>query len=286
MRIWEHVIVLAGLLAPPVALAADPVMPLPRQSPPLADAPESSESSEPPESPWSGHIALGGMMMPDFPGSKDYQYLPLVMAKLAYRDFYAEAMGPRAKINLVPGGRIEAGPLVAYDGGRDHDVDNRRVGRLPEVKSTIELGGFAQVNFAEMLMKEDSLSFGVEFAQALESHEGYTINLQTSYGIQMLPFMVSIDLGAQYADKDYAEAYFGVDSVGSAASGLPMYSASAGATTLEAGLNIQFGFSPNWGIMSRVSYGRLIGDAADSPIVKEEGSANQFSAGLAVMYRF
>lgn len=283
MRVREHVTLLAALVAPTVALAADPVVPVPRQSPPLADAPEPAETSG---SPWSGHIALGGIMMPDFAGSEDYQFLPLVMAKLAYRDFYIEATGPRAKINLVPGGRVEAGPLVAYDGGRDDDVDNRRVGRLPKVDSTIELGGFAQLNFSQMLMEEDSLSFGMEFAQALEGHEGYTVNLQTSYGIQMLPFIVSVDLGAQYADKDYAEAYFGVDSVGSAATGLPEYSASAGATTLEAGLNVQFGFSENWGIMSRVSYGRLIGDAADSPIVKEEGSPNQFSAGLAVMYRF
>lgn len=283
MRVREHVTLLAALVAPTVVLAADPVVPVPRQSPPLADAPEPAETSG---SRWSGHLALGGMMMPDFLGSKDYQYLPFVMAKLAYRDFYIEATGPRAKINLIPGGRVEAGPLVAYDGGRDDDVENRRVRRLPGVNSTMEVGGFAQLNFAQMLMAEDSLSFGVEFAQAVESHEGYTINLQTSYGIQLLPFIVSFDLGAQYADKDYAEAYFGVDSVGSAATGLPVYSASAGATALEAGLNLQFGFSPNWGIMSRVSYGRLIGDAADSPIVKQEGSANQFSAGLAVMYRF
>lgn len=283
MRIREHAFLLATLAAPTAVMANDPAVHEPRPPQPQAAAPASPDTSE---SPWSGHLALGGMMMPDFPGSKDYQYLPLVMAKLAYRDYYVEAMGPRAKINLVPGGRVEAGPLVAYDGGRDHDVDNRRVGRLPEVKSTVELGGFAQLNFARLLMDSDSLSVGADFAKATESHEGYTVNLQTSYGIMMLPFMVSFDLEAQYADKDYANAYFGVSSVGAARTGLPEYDASAGATKLEGAVKIQLGFSPNWGITSRFAYGRLIGDATDSPIVKQEGSASQFSAGIGVMYRF
>ena len=38
--------------------------------------------------------------------------------------------------------------------------------------------------------------------------------------------------------------------------------------------------------MGLVSYKRLLGDAKDSPVVDDEGDANQFSGGGLVFYRF
>lgn len=276
MRFREHAILLAALAAPATALAADQSRPAPGQ--PQAAAPRS---------PWSAHIAVGGGMMPEFQGSKDYKFMPIGIGRLAYQDYYIEVVGPRARINLIPGGMFEAGPLVGYDGGRDRDVKNRRVKLLPEVDSTMEFGGFARVNFKQVLMQTDTLSFGVEFAKAAEGHEGYTASLQTSYGIQIArPFFMSVDAKMTFADKDYSNAYFGVTAAGAAASGLPVYAASAGLTKAEIGLSARYLFSPNWGLNGRVSYGRLLGDAAKSPIVKQEGSANQFNATLGVLYRF
>ncbi|WP_254798571.1 MipA/OmpV family protein [Sphingobium sp. AS12] len=40
------------------------------------------------------------------------------------------------------------------------------------------------------------------------------------------------------------------------------------------------------GLLVRISYGNLLGDAADSPIVREEGSRHQGLAGLALSYSF
>ncbi|PTM42771.1 MipA/OmpV family protein [Bosea sp. 124] len=278
MRILGPAIFLAIIAGPAASLAADVSRPAARQPEPQPPAPRS---------PWSAYIALGGGMMPEFPGSKDYKFMPIGIGRLAYHDYYIEVVGPRAKINVIPGGMFEAGPLVGYDGGRDSDVKNRRVKLLPEVDSSVEFGGFAKVNFKQVMMPTDTLSFGVEFAKASEGHEGYTASLKTSYGIQIAkPFFVSVDAEIEFADKKYSNAYFGVTPVGAAASGLPTYTASAGLTKAEIGLNARYLFSPNWGITGRVAYGRLLGDAAKSPIVKQEGSANQFSTVVGVLYRF
>lgn len=226
-------------------------------------------------------------MLPEFPGSKDYKFVPVPLGRLAYGDYYIEVVGPRAKINVIPGGMFEAGPLVGYDGGRDDDVKNRRIKLLPKVDSAIEFGGFAKLNLKQVLIHNDQLSFGVEFAKASEGHEGYTASLQTSYGIQTArPFFMSVDAKATFADKNYSNAYFGIGPVGAAATGLPVYTASAGITKAEIGLNARYLFSPNWGINARVGYARLLGDAAKSPIVKREGSENQFNAVAGVLYRF
>jgi outer membrane protein len=41
-----------------------------------------------------------------------------------------------------------------------------------------------------------------------------------------------------------------------------------------------------WGIYSYAKYDRLVGDAADSPVVRVHGSRDQFSGGLALTYTF
>lgn len=277
MRIQEHAILLAALAAPTAAMAGDLPSKSRQPQPPI----------EAPRSPWSAHIAFGGGMTPEFPGSSDYKFMPLALGRLAYQDYYIEVAGPRAKINVIPGGLIEAGPLIGYDSGRDRDISNRRLRLLPKVDSTVEFGGFAKLNLKQMLLPNDRLSFGVEFAKASEGHEGYTVNLQTSYGIQFTrAFFMSVDAEMQFADKEYSNAYFGVSAAGAAATGLSPYTASSGITMAEIGLTARYAFTPNWGLTGRVAYGRLLGDAAKSPIVKSEGSENQLTGSLAVLYRF
>ena len=41
---------------------------------------------------------------------------------------------------------------------------------------------------------------------------------------------------------------------------------------------------PSWGIYTYAKYDRLVGDAADSPLVTQLGSRDQFSGGLALTY--
>ncbi len=38
--------------------------------------------------------------------------------------------------------------------------------------------------------------------------------------------------------------------------------------------------------MGLLSYKHLLGDAEDSPVVDDEGDANQFSGGILVFYKF
>lgn len=280
MRILEPAVFL-GLVAAvtPAALSAADLNKPPapwQQSQPLT-----------PPSPWSAHIAVGGVMKPEFPGAKDSEFLPFGFGRLAYGDYYIEVVGPSARINVIPGGVVEAGPLVGYDGGRDNGVKNRVVKLLPEVDSTVEFGGFAKLNFKQVITRLDSLSFGVEFAKASEGHEGYTVDLKASYGLQLSrAFHLSVDANVQFADKKYTNAYFGVTPVGAAATGLPTYTASAGVEKAGVGLNARYMFSPNWGITGRVAYDRLLGDAAKSPIVKSVGSENQLTGAVGVLYRF
>ena len=79
--------------------------------------------------------------------------------------------------------------------------------------------------------------------------------------------------------------YFGVSTVqaGSSAAGLGAFDADAGFKDIHVQLSADYDINNRWSIMGGVGYKRLIGDAADSPIVETE---DQFSATLGLTYRF
>jgi outer membrane protein len=70
------------------------------------------------------------------------------------------------------------------------------------------------------------------------------------------------------------------------ASGLPAFQPRSGfyAAGVMAGLTYRLG--RNWGLRSYVGYDRLINDAADSPIVRNFGSRDQFSGGAGLFLEF
>ena len=64
------------------------------------------------------------------------------------------------------------------------------------------------------------------------------------------------------------------------------YQPEGGVKDIGLTLDLDYSLTENWIVTSRAGYKRLLGDAADSPLVEDRGSANQFSVGLSLGYRF
>jgi outer membrane protein len=86
--------------------------------------------------------------------------------------------------------------------------------------------------------------------------------------------------------------YFGItqtQSIDSTVAGLPRlaaYSAGGGIYSYGAGAQIEYFFSPEWAAHALTEYERLTGSAADSPLVIQRGSPNQFTFGVGATYSF
>jgi MipA family protein len=93
-------------------------------------------------------------------------------------------------------------------------------------------------------------------------------------------------LSTTYMSADYANSYFGVTALGSAASGLPVFDAGAGFRDVGVTFVANYELNENWSLNGIGSFTRLLGDAAASPIVAERGSSNQFLGGLGFSYTF
>ena len=82
------------------------------------------------------------------------------------------------------------------------------------------------------------------------------------------------------------DSYFSIDASDAARSGLRQYNADAGIKDVAFGGTLTYGFSERWSISGLATYTRLVGDAADSPVVKNAGDENQFFGGTLINYRF
>jgi outer membrane scaffolding protein for murein synthesis (MipA/OmpV family) len=89
-----------------------------------------------------------------------------------------------------------------------------------------------------------------------------------------------------YADDDYMDTYFGVNSGNRGSSTLPDYSADSGIK--DVGINLVAHYTPwqKWGIMGLASFKTLLNDAEDSPLVDDEGDDKQFMIGIMATYRW
>ena len=224
---------------------------------------------------------LGLGIVPEYEGSEDYRAVPLPIVSVKFdNEMSIQWIVNTVKANLIPSRTWMLGPIIQFLGERDN-VDNNKVDKLDKVDAAFMVGGFGGIRI-------DQLSFGMEaMTDVADGNEGDLVRLTGGYRIPISKeWMASFNVYTTWADEDYMEAYFGVDRKNSQKSGLKRYSADDGFK--DVGVSFPVIYSPwkHWSILGVLAYKRLIGDAADSPIVEDEGSENQFYLGATVNYRF
>lgn len=225
-------------------------------------------------------VGLGAQLEPEFIGSDDLQLLPLVNFNLARGDdlFAFEAPDDGFGLALISTGGFSFGPAANIQGKRKESELGAPLGK---VSTTVEVGGFAEYKASE------SIRLRAELRQGIGGHEG----LVGSFGADRIwrdgdRYVFSIGPRVLFSNSKYQRAYFGITDAGALASGLPAYRPDGGIHAVAATSGLTYQFDPQWGAFGFARYERLVGDAADSPIVRELGSRNQLSGGVGLSYTF
>ena len=144
-----------------------------------------------------------------------------------------------------------------------------------------ELGGFVEY-------RAHWLRLSVEARQGLSDDTGLLGTASARYETRVGPARISVGPQLAWGDDDYMQTYFGITPTQAAASTLSYapYAAASGVKSYGVGLSIVSPISGPWGIAAIANVNRLTGDAEDSPIVADQGSATQFNAGVFLSYRF
>lgn len=215
-------------------------------------------------------LGVGAMAAPVYEGSDDTEVsvLPLVIVD----DLYGFNFQPvKLSYNLIDtqaangSWSLRAGPSVAPSAARDQDDDGDLRG-LGDVDTGVMAGGFVDARLGP-------ITLGIDAAQEVaDGHEGAVVGLSLGTRLRLnekLSFTPAVS--TTWASDDYMQSFFGVTAAQAVTSNYTTFDASAGFKDVGAQAALQYGLSDKWSLTWSVSYARLIGDAADSPIVRGPG---------------
>jgi len=126
--------------------------------------------------------------------------------------------------------------------------------------------------------------------EGINGHEGFVGEAEFNYKgqatIGKYRGFFSIGPRVRFGDSTFTSAYFDVNTAQSLASGLSQYDADGGITSYGLQSSILVPLSQQTSLIGYLRYDRLTGDVADSSLVQERGSENQFTAGVFLGYKF
>ena len=232
-------------------------------------------------------LGAGAGAAPDYEGSDDYELVPLWnlrAANLYHPKTFVQVVGPRLRSNFLPSDQWRLGLAGQFIKERD-DVDNDQVDDLEKVDPSVMLGAVGGYDF--LADPQQDLVLEVEARQDVANDNGFLATVRGIYGGRLTEsWRFDASVGSTWASEDYMSSYFGIDAADAARSGLDQFSADEGFKDVSFGGALTYRLFERWSVSGLASYTRLLGDAADSPVVDDVGNENQFFAGALVNYRF
>lgn len=238
---------------------------------------------------WSARIGALAMAVPRYEGADSHRLRVLPVLRVTYDDRYFfshHGLG----VNLLTDEGLDLAVAVGYDGGRGSGKDDALTG-YRSVRDTAVGRLLLDYRFGAMKLHVDIAT------DLLDRGHGGT---QATVGLSGLldngagtTLMVGPSL--TWGSGDLMHSYFSTtpDRLNRAAlagevlpGSRPGYAAGAGVKNIALTGILIHSLNDEWSIIGHAAYARMMGDAADSPFVRDQGSRNQLSGGLGLSYSF
>jgi outer membrane scaffolding protein for murein synthesis (MipA/OmpV family) len=251
----------------------------------LTVQPSAAQDGEKNRGDWSFELGLGAMYEPDYEGSDDYEVSAVPVVEISWKE--------RARLTTKEGPAFLVTPLlrenfsvelgVGYEFGREED-DNDALKGLGD----LDVGAVA---LGQVTYELGPLEAGIELTRDISGdRDGMTATVEVEYAVMFLDdrLRLSVSPYLTWANKDYMKNTFGISAAQSAASSLHLaqYDAGSGLKDGGVGFGLGYQFTERISAVVNVEYSQLLGDAADSPLVKGQGSENQFEVISGITYQW
>ncbi len=168
---------------------------------------------------------------------------------------------------------------ISYDGGRD-ESDNAALEGMGDIAG--HFAGSVGVNFQA---KDGGWQYGLRYTGSDES--GSVLAGQIGYARHIGDkLVITPSIHAGWADDEHMQTYFGVNQQQANNSINNKFDAESGLKSVGMGVALDWTVSEDWALKSELNYSRLTNDAADSPLVKTQGSPDQLKTSIALIYSF
>lgn len=210
---------------------------------------------------WKVTIGAGAIYMPEYEGSDkfDVNPFPIFSAEFGER-VSVDITG--VTVDLYEANGFRVGIKGGYEMGRKED-DSDYLRGLGDIDPGGVIGGIVSYDVGpfQAYAKLDKTIGGSDGLIG-------TVGAKASYKYER--FIFSADVSGTWADDKHMESYFGITPSQSASSGLDEYDAKAGVKRVDVKASITYMMTENWLLTGAAGAGFLMGDARDSPVVKDD----------------
>ncbi|MBJ6134519.1 MipA/OmpV family protein [Ochrobactrum sp. Q0168] len=233
---------------------------------------------------WIITLGVGTEYGPSYVGANDksFGFVPSFDIRRFGEEAALSAPDDNIDFTLFELGGVEIGPVASLRGDRKSSDDPSLQG-LGEIDWTVDAGAFAQY-----WPIQDKLRFRIEARQGLQHGDGFVADLGADWFQRAGKDLIfSIGPRLSFANSTYMQNNFGVG-IADVENGalLPAYDAGGGMKSVGLVASATYQLTDTMSVQVYDKFDRLIGDAADSPIVTEGGSPNQNSVGIILSRSF
>ncbi len=222
--------------------------------------------------PWHGRYGAGLVTAPNFPGSDNYDEDLDLDLKLVWKN---KVFFENGTLGVIAFNRrlFRAGFLLRADQGRQVDDLPEALKGLGKVSARVDSGIFAGFSLYKTYITAELLTdiSDVTNGQTFDLEIGYTMEL--SRQTRMVPYFRT-----KWGSRHHNSAFFDVDAVQAAASGLRQFHAKSGIYENAIGVVVENDLGKDWHFNASVNLARLSDGAKDSPITQStHGDPNQIT---------
>ena len=242
--------------------------------------------------PESVTLGAAAIIKPKYEGSNEHEVIPIpiIIPKFTENpndDSAVTEVRKRVKfrglddirIRVLGGERFQVGAVTGYITKRDQD-DGDLLRGLGDIDGGLVLGAYSAFTLGAFTLDAAIL----EKVTGDDAGPEYRFGIETSHQVTDR-VRLGVRVGTTLASDDYMQTYFGVTAAQSARSraGLPVYTPDGGIKDVFVAVGSSVDLNDRWLLKAGARYGRLLGDAADSPVIETK---DQVSGTIGLGYRF
>lgn len=238
-------------------------------------------------------IGAAAVIQPKYEGSNEVEVIPIpvILPQFVVREEDQNAILTEVRnrvafrglddirIRVLGGDVFQVGAVTGYITDREQG-DGDLLRGLGDITGGLVLGAYSAFTFgaftfdAAYLDKLTGDSAGPQYRLGIETQRQLTDRAS-----------VGIRVGTTFASAEFMQTYFGVTKNQSLKSkaGLPVYTTDGGIKDVFIAVGGTYDISDRWVLKGGVRYGRLLDEAADSPVVQ---TPDQVSGTVGLAYRF
>jgi len=225
-------------------------------------------------------FGAGTQRMPSWQGAKDQRNQPIPYVDIDIPGVGELSTADGLTLDAIGGEHWHGGAYGNWLWGRTRDDLGALGGKVASLSPRFQAGGYLEYAF------DKRFSVGGHVAHDTNGAGAYAA-LYADYQLPDVWYIQhSIEVQVEGMNGPAMRRFFGLTPAEAATLGTSSWRPGAGWQSADVAYNAFVPTSQHTGFALAVSYGRLFGDAGDSPLVRRFGSTRQVTETLAFVYHF